>query len=522
MKKSNYLIALTLGASTITFAQNVGITTDPSTDSDANTILHLNDHSGSSLDSALLRIENEKSTTGAGVQIHNSGQATTTAQWDIIVPGSSTDLRIKGNGSDHVTFQNDGDVGIGTTSPNSGLDVQTSMGYSIRTIDAGTTLGGNDNVVLCDNGTPGDYTVTLPAAVPDNQGRVYYIKNIGNNVITIDGNTTNIEGAATYELSTINHVVQIISDGTSWHIMDEAFRLNGEITSPLDCNSPIHNGDELLQNNEAINISSVISYSGGNGGFHPASQFASENVFGLWARLDAGNFANGDGSLTFNIEGVPTGAGTAVFNINIGGQICTFEREVLIANCDGTAFIWNDVTSPTGQVWMDRNLGAREVAINPENELSYGDYYQWGRADDGHQCLDAPVTTELSSSATPGHGHYIQNGSLDWLINPDNTLWQGVNGTNNPCPNGYRVPTKAEIDAERAVWTSPFDSPLRIPLSGYKRGTAQDIHNFSTRGYFHTSSIGSNWYLRIDANGVSSWWNLSDRSYGYSVRCIRN
>ena len=51
MKKSTYLIALALGASTITFAQNVGINTDGN-DPDANTLLHLNNDAGSSLDSA--------------------------------------------------------------------------------------------------------------------------------------------------------------------------------------------------------------------------------------------------------------------------------------------------------------------------------------------------------------------------------------------------------------------------------------------------------------------------------------
>ena len=121
MKKSTYLIALAFGVSTTTFAQNVGINTDGN-DPDANTLLHLNNDAASSLDSALLRIENEKATTGTGVQIENQGTAS--SKWDIIVPGSSTDLRIKGNGSDHVTIQNDGDVGIGTSDPTVPLHVK--------------------------------------------------------------------------------------------------------------------------------------------------------------------------------------------------------------------------------------------------------------------------------------------------------------------------------------------------------------------------------------------------------------
>ena len=33
--------------------------------------------------------------------------------------------------------------------------------------------------------------------------------------------------------------------------------------------------------------------------------------------------------------------------------------------CDGSLFTWNDVTNPTtGKTWMDRNLGAKQVAIS--------------------------------------------------------------------------------------------------------------------------------------------------------------
>jgi hypothetical protein len=44
------------------------------------------------------------------------------------------------------------------------------------------------------------------------------------------------------------------------------------------------------------------------------------------------------------------------------------------------------VLSPdTGRVWLDRNLGARQVCTSSTDAACYGDLYQWGRAKDGHE-----------------------------------------------------------------------------------------------------------------------------------------
>ncbi len=36
------------------------------------------------------------------------------------------------------------------------------------------------------------------------------------------------------------------------------------------------------------------------------------------------------------------------------------------------------VSSATGKIWMDRNLGASQVAISSNDAAAYGDWYQWG------------------------------------------------------------------------------------------------------------------------------------------------
>jgi hypothetical protein len=53
--------------------------------------------------------------------------------------------------------------------------------------------------------------------------------------------------------------------------------------------------------------------------------------------------------------------------------------------CNGTPTALVDVTNPTtGKIWMDRNLGASQVATSSTHANSYGDLYQWGRRADGH------------------------------------------------------------------------------------------------------------------------------------------
>jgi hypothetical protein len=88
-----------------------------------------------------------------------------------------------------------------------------------------------DDVILC-NGT---FTVNLYDAGGQtdevgnkvNAGRRLVIKNVGTGVITVDGNSTQtIDGATTKILSSQYDVVEIVSDGTNWHIIfDESTSL---------------------------------------------------------------------------------------------------------------------------------------------------------------------------------------------------------------------------------------------------------------------------------------------------------
>ena len=253
------------------------------------------------------------------------------------------------------------------------------------------------------------------------------------------------------------------------------------IINALTCGSATNNG-LLIEGSAASGVSSVVTYTGGNGGTHNGQTVTSTGVTGLTATLSAGAFANGSGSLTYTIAGTPASIGTAAFALSIGGQNCILNLNVNAAQppypagsvfCNGPTLVV-DVTNPiTGFTWMDRNLGASQAASSSTDTNAIGDYYQWGRRSDGHQCRTSPTTTNLSSTDQPFNGDFIitpNQAVNDWRSPQNDNLWQGKNGINNPCPIGYRIPTIAEFEAELLSWGSnnaagAYASPLKLTLA---------------------------------------------------------
>lgn len=188
----------------------------------------------------------------------------------------------------------------------------------------------------------------------------------------------------------------------------------------------------------------------------------------------------------------------------------------------------------TGETWMDRNLGASQVATSSNDAASFGDLYQWGRDTEGHEIRTAAITSVNASTPVPNDGNswdglFIKefNFPNDWLVTQDNTLWQGVNGTNNPCPTGFRIPTETEWNDEMNSWATndpagAFGSPLKLPTAGYRYFLNGSIM-LAGEGNYWSSTISSTktWDLHFsDANGAGFYANY--RAYGFSVRCIKD
>ncbi len=196
------------------------------------------------------------------------------------------------------------------------------------------------------------------------------------------------------------------------------------------------------------------------------------------------------------------------------------------------------VSNPvTGRTWMDRNLGASRVATSSTDAEAYGDLYQWGRTADGHQKRNSPTTATQSSKDNPGHGDFIifanPFGVFDWRSPQNDAMWQGINGTNNPCPEGFRIPTEEEWKQEIATWSSKnakgaFASPLKLPMGGYRVPTDGKLDVVGTLGYYWSSSVcKSNSHDGYDSRRLSivhhsARTGPASRNHGLSVRCIKD
>ncbi len=111
-------------------------------------------------------------------------------------------------------------VGVGTTTPNSTLDVRGSLSTNYRSFTANTSATSTDNVLVFTGSSAA--TLTLPTAVGCD-GRVYVIKNASTTgpvpVLTVATTSSQtIDGIASWVLDESYETVTLISNGANWNI----------------------------------------------------------------------------------------------------------------------------------------------------------------------------------------------------------------------------------------------------------------------------------------------------------------
>jgi hypothetical protein len=133
---------------------------------------------------------------------------------------SNFDFSVITNNVERMRVTSTGNVGIGTATPTSTLQVAGSLSMPIATKTASYTVLSSDHTIECNN-TAGSITISLPDAVGI-AGRIYVIKKIsvvGNNVVLDALGTETIDGSLTNTISNQYGCVMIQSDGANWIVL---------------------------------------------------------------------------------------------------------------------------------------------------------------------------------------------------------------------------------------------------------------------------------------------------------------
>ncbi len=173
--------------------------------------------------------------------------------------------------------------------------------------------------------------------------------------------------------------------------------------------------------------------------------------------------------------------------------------------------------------WLDRNLGATQVATTFDDSLGFGYYYQWGRAGDGHQHPANGTTSTIATTPSPGHSLFIlpSTSPNDWQDPQYVDLWGLHEYMNTPCPEGWKVPTLIEWNEAVSAWTNStdaFNSLLKLPAGGH-RSYVDGSFVTSSGAYWTSSTTGSGSKMIFFDNTSISFLNKY-RSWGFPVRCI--
>lgn len=224
-------------------------------------------------------------------------------------------------------------------------------------------------------------------------------------------------------------------------------------------------------------------------------------------------------------------------NTNPGGN--TGDLGCVTFIYQGQPTIYTTVRAADGNIWLQQNLGSERVAESVSDEQAYGDLFQWGRWDDGHQLRNSSLTSAPADNTPNGLQNlnaFITGTPEWWSANGLTDKWTGTGLAEvtetvgaDPCKAigpGWKLPSQADwaniVQAE--VIISPakaFNGNLKLPMGGY-RGSDGGFTFAGKRGYFWSSDatgIGGK-YLYIGAT-IANASAGAPRGQGASVRCMK-
>jgi hypothetical protein len=175
-------------------------------------------------------------TTGSLVNVTTSSSNTASTNGLLYVANLSSSTsgavaKIQSNSTSGsgLTVAASGNVGVGTSSPGSALQVAGPIATAVTTVSSATYTALATDSVLLANAASLNIAITLPTISSAMTGRQMMIKRIDNSMtynLTISGGGGNtIDGNSSFKLGPYSWA-QLVNDGTSWYVLASSGRLS--------------------------------------------------------------------------------------------------------------------------------------------------------------------------------------------------------------------------------------------------------------------------------------------------------
>ena len=97
----------------------------------------------------------------------------------------------------------------------------------------------------------------------------------------------------------------------------------------------------------------------------------------------------------------------------------------------------------------------------------------------------------------------------------------------NPCPAGFRVPTAAELIAEKNSWisqnlTGAFASPLKLTTAGARGSSGSSIYGTGYMGFYWSSAVDGSRSVVFQFDNSNANTGNYTRAIGLLIRCIKD